>query len=61
ELRGKGSVSSQIRHLTADLEQVREQLDEEQEMKSEFQRQTAKLNVEVQQWRVRYESEGLIK
>ncbi|CAF4797208.1 unnamed protein product, partial [Rotaria sp. Silwood2] len=27
ELRGKGSVNSQIRNLTADLEQAREQLD----------------------------------
>jgi predicted nucleic acid-binding Zn-ribbon protein len=51
-------LDSQIRNLTADLEQAREQLDEEQEAKSEFQKQVTKLNAEVQQWRSRYESEG---
>ena len=73
EVRGKGSVGkfnsrsifahchrsgSQIRNLTADLEQAREQLDEEQEMKSDLQRQVTKLSAEVHQWRSRYESEG---
>jgi chromosome segregation ATPase len=51
-------LDSQIRNLTADLEQTREQLDEEQETKIEFQRQVTKLNAEVQQWRAKYESEG---
>jgi predicted nuclease with TOPRIM domain len=51
-------LDSQIRNLTSDLEQAREQLDEEQEAKSEFQKQVTKLNAEVQQWRSRYESEG---
>ena len=49
---------SQIRNLTGDLEQTREQLEEEQEMKSDLQRQVTKLNAEVHQWRSRYESEG---
>ncbi|CAF4629217.1 unnamed protein product, partial [Rotaria magnacalcarata] len=49
---------SQIRNLTADLDQAREQLEEEQEGRTEFQRQVSKLNAEVQQWRSRYESEG---
>ncbi len=53
------SSGSQIRNLTADLEQTREQLDEEQEMRSELQRQVTKLNAEVHQWRSRYESEGI--
>ena len=51
-------LASQIRNLTADLEQAREQLDEEQEGKVELQRQVTKLNSEVQQWRAKYESEG---
>ena len=51
-------IDSQIRNLTADLEQAREQLDEEQEAKSELQKQVTKINAEVQQWRARYESEG---
>jgi chromosome segregation ATPase len=52
------SLGSQIRNLTADLEQAREQLDEEQESKIDLQRQVTKLNSEVQQWRSRFESEG---
>ena len=47
-----------MRNLTADLEQAREQLEEEQEGKVELQRQVAKLGAEAQQWRSRYESEG---
>lgn len=53
-------VASQIRNLTADLDQAREQLEEELEGKVDLQRQVTKLNAEVQQWRSRYESEGLI-
>ena len=55
------ALDSQIRHLTADLEQTREQLEEEQEAKVDFQRQVMKLNGEVQQWRGRYECEGLAR
>jgi len=51
-------LDSQIRNLTADLEQAREQLEEEQEGKADLQRQVAKFSSEVQQWRSRYESEG---
>jgi myosin heavy chain 6/7 len=51
-------LDSQIRNLTADLDQAREQLEEESEGKTELQRQVTKLNSEVQQWRSRYESEG---
>ncbi len=52
-------LDSQIRNLTSDLEQAREQLDEEQEAKSELQKQVTKLNAEVQQWRARFESESV--
>ena len=51
-------VASQIRNLTADLDQAREQLEEELEGKVDLQRQVTKLSGEVQQWRSRYESEG---
>ena len=34
-------------------------MDEEQEARADLQRQVLKLNSEVQQWRSRYESEGL--
>jgi peptidoglycan hydrolase CwlO-like protein len=52
-------LATQIRNLTSDLEQAREQLDEEQEGKSELQKQVTKLSAEISQWRSRYESEGL--
>jgi myosin heavy chain 6/7 len=45
--------------LTSDLEQAREQLEEEQEGRSELQKQVTKLSAEISQWRSRYESEGL--
>ncbi len=51
-------LDSQLRNLTADLDQAREQLEEEQEGKADLQRQISKLSSEVQQWRSRYESEG---
>ena len=54
-------LDSQIRNLTADLEQAREQLDEEQESKVDLQKQVTKLSGEVQQWRSRFESEGSFK
>ncbi len=59
-LRNLCVIDSQIRNLTADLDQAREQLEEESESKTELQRQVTKLNSEVQQWRSRYESEGTI-
>ena len=40
-------LDSQIRNLTADLEQTREQLEEEQDGRSELQRQVTKLTGKV--------------
>jgi hypothetical protein len=40
---------------------MREQLEEEQEAKSELQRQVSKANAETQQWRAKYEGEGLLR
>ena len=51
-------LDSQVRNLTADLEQAREQLEEEQQAKSELQKNITKLTAEVQQWRSRAESDG---
>ncbi|CAF3723512.1 unnamed protein product [Rotaria sp. Silwood1] len=57
----KNCVDSPIRHLIADLEQTREQLDDEQQAKSELQKTITKLTPEVQQWRARFESEGVAR
>jgi multidrug resistance efflux pump len=42
-------------------QQIREQLEDEQEAKSELQRQLSKANAETQQWRAKYEGEGLLR
>jgi myosin heavy chain 6/7 len=47
--------------LQADIATLREQLEEEQEGRSELQRQLSKANGEVQLWRSKYESEGASK
>lgn len=44
--------------MHADMDAVREQLEEEQESKSDVQRQLSKANNEIQQWRSKFESEG---
>lgn len=51
-------MQSECRSLNSDLEAVREQLEMEQEGRSDCQRQLSKANAEVQQWRVKWESEG---
>lgn len=40
---------------------LREQVEEEQEGKAEAFRQISKLNAEIQQWKTRFEGEGLLK
>ena len=44
-----------------ECQQIREQLEDEQEAKSEVQRQLSKANAETQQWRAKYEGEGLLR
>lgn len=51
-------MQSEARNLTADLDSLREQFEEEQESKAEVQRQLSKANNEVQMWRSKCESGG---
>lgn len=51
-------MQSEVRNLNGDLDGVREQLEEEQEGKSELQRLLNKANTEAQMWRSKYETEG---
>ena len=51
-------LASEARNLNADLDAVREQLEEESEGRSDLQRQLSKANNEVQQWRTKFEQEG---
>lgn len=40
---------------------MRDQMEEERDVKSELQRQLSKAHAETQQWRAKYESEGLLR
>lgn len=51
-------MQSEVRNLTADLDSLREQFEEEQESKAEVQRQLSKAHNEVQMWRSKCESGG---
>lgn len=54
----RSKAQSEIRNLNSDIESLREQLEEEQEGKSDLQRQLSKANSEVQIWRTKFEGEG---
>ena len=51
-------AQSEVRNLSADMDTLREQLEEEQEGKSELLRQLSKANNEIQQLRQRIDAEG---
>lgn len=54
-------MSAQIRNYQHEIDGLRESIDEEGELKADVQRQLAKANAEIQQWKSRFESEGLNK
>lgn len=43
----------------AELDGLREQLEEESDAKTDLQRQLSRANAEANQWRVKFESEGM--
>lgn len=49
---------AEVRNLNADIDSVKESLEEEQESKADLQRQLSRALSEVQQWRSKYETEG---
>lgn len=55
------SIAAQLKNYQHENDNLREQLEEEAEGKAELQRHISKLNGEIQQWRARFESEGLSK
>ncbi|KAL7669321.1 hypothetical protein ACOME3_009983 [Neoechinorhynchus agilis] len=61
EKRSKGSLMSQLRNMTADFEAARNQLDEEIDTKAALNKQIISLNSDVQQWKTRFETEGLAR
>lgn len=58
-LQEKVSLQAQLRNIQQDVDQLREQLEEESEMKSQSECQFAKINNEYQTLRARVEAEGL--
>ncbi|KAI1720615.1 myosin head (motor domain) domain-containing protein [Ditylenchus destructor] len=61
ESRERQALAAQLKNVQHENDSLREQLDEEQESKAESFRQVSKLNAEIQQWKARFESEGLVK
>lgn len=57
-VQARQKLSSEVRNLTSDLDALREQLEEEQDVKADLQRQLSKANTEAQQWRAKFEGEG---
>lgn len=48
-----------LANLQLECQQLRDTIDEEQDNKSELHRLISKANAESQQWRARYEGEGM--
>ncbi|CDW55353.1 Myosin tail family protein [Trichuris trichiura] len=61
ETRERHNLAAQLKNMEHENQSLREQLDEEGESKTEMQRHVSKLNAEIQQWKARFESEGLAK
>ncbi|XP_022251922.1 myosin heavy chain, muscle-like, partial [Limulus polyphemus] len=61
ESRERAAAFGKCRNLEHELDGLREQLEEEQEAKNDLHRQLSKANAEVQQWRNKFESEGLAR
>ncbi|KAH7722128.1 myosin heavy chainfast skeletal muscle [Aphelenchoides avenae] len=61
EGRERQAIAGQLKNVQHENDSLREALDEEQEGKAEALRQISKLNAEIQQWKARFESEGLVR
>lgn len=61
ESRERQALAAQLKNVQHENDSLREQLDEEQEGKAESLRQVSKLNAEIQQWKARFEGEGLVR
>ncbi|WKX94490.1 hypothetical protein Q1695_011624 [Nippostrongylus brasiliensis] len=61
EARERQTLAAQAKNYQHEAEQLQESLEEEIESKNEIMRQLSKANAEIQQWKARFEGEGLIK
>lgn len=55
------ALAAQVKNFEHENDSLRDQLDTESEAKAELLRQISKQNAEIQQWKARFESEGLAK
>lgn len=60
-LQARQKLQSELRNLQTDIDSLREQIEEEQESKADLLRQLSRANAEAQQWRTKYESEGMAR
>ena len=58
DLQIRSKLQSEVRNLSADLDSMRDQFEEEQESKADLQRQLSKAHTEVSTLRAKFESEG---
>ncbi|KAG7174237.1 Myosin heavy chain, muscle-like 12, partial [Homarus americanus] len=61
ECRLRATLLGKYRNLEHDIDGLREQLDEENEIKTDMQRMLSKASAEVLMWRSKYESEGVAR
>ncbi|KAF1769637.1 hypothetical protein GCK72_001454 [Caenorhabditis remanei] len=61
EARERQTVAAQAKNYQHEAEQLQESLEEEIEGKNEILRQLSKANADIQQWKARFEGEGLLK
>merc|ERR1711887_402223 len=61
ESRAKTALASAFKNAQADLDAVKETLEEEVEFKAEMQRALSKATTEAQMWRTKYEQEGIAR
>ena len=61
EARSRNSASQQLRSLSQDFESVKQSLEEEVQIKLEYQKTITKITSELQMWRSKYETEGLAR
>ncbi|KAI6195099.1 Myosin head [Aphelenchoides besseyi] len=61
EARERQTLAGLYKNAQHENDSLRDGIEEEQEGKAEALRQISKLNAEIQQWKARFESEGLVK